>query len=151
MVSGLRPARMADLEAVMLVQAEMALEKCGVNPMETDLSGFRRRCARRIELGRTWVLRNDGHLIFKVDVMAHTPEAMYLEGVWVNPQERRKDYGLRCLTQLGRKLLKQTGSLGVLVDEDNAEAHALYRRAGFKARGCYQSIFLQSQKQVQTT
>ena len=77
--------------------------------------------------------------------MADTPEAIYLEGIWVNPQERGKNYGLRCLTQVARKLLKRTGSLCVLVNENNLKAHAFYRRAGFKPRGSYQSVYLQSQ------
>jgi predicted GNAT family acetyltransferase len=146
---GLRRATIDDLDAVMLVQAEMALEKGGVNPMETDLPGFIRRCARRIELGRTWVLRDNQHLVFKVDIMASTPEATYLEGVWVNPRERGQDYGLRCMTQLARTLLRQTGSICVLVNEKNLKAHALYRRAGFKLRGSYQLIYLQSRPQEQ--
>lgn len=150
MVSGLRQATMGDLEAVMLVQAEMALEKGGVNPMETDLTGFRRRCARRIELGRTWVLRNDHHLIFKVDIMAYTPEAVYLEGLWVNPQERGKDYGLRCLTLVARTLLLKTRSICVLVNENNLKAHALYRRAGFKQRGSFQLVYLKSNQHAGT-
>jgi predicted GNAT family acetyltransferase len=95
-------------------------------------------------------LRHKQHLIFKVDVMAHTPEAMYLEGVWVNPQERGKDYGLRCLTQVGRKLLKQTGSICVLVNENNLKAHALYCRAGFKPRGVFQLVYVQSHQQSST-
>jgi predicted GNAT family acetyltransferase len=148
MVNGLRQATMDDLEAVMLVQAGMALEKGGVNPMDTDLPGFRRRCARRIELGRTWVLRDDQHLIFKVDIMSYTPEAIYLEGIWVNPRERGKDYGLRCLTQVSRSLLLQTSSICVLVNENNLKAHALYRRAGFKQRGSFQLVYLQSQPQA---
>jgi predicted GNAT family acetyltransferase len=150
-VNELRLATMADLEAVMLVQAEMALAEGGVNPMESDLPGFRRRCARRIRLGRIWVWREGNHLIFKVDIMANTPEAIYLEGVWVNQRERRKDYGLRCLTQLSRRLLRQTRSICVLVNENNFKAHGFYRKAGYKARGCYQSVFLQSEAQVQAT
>jgi hypothetical protein len=149
-VSKLRQAKADDLEAVMLVQSEMALAEGGVNPMKTDPLGFRQRYARRIELGRTWVWREDQHLIFKVDIMSETPEATYLEGVWVNPQERNKDYGLRCLTQVGRKLLRQTDSLCVLVNETNLKGHSFYRRAGFKARGCYQSVFVQSRPLVQT-
>jgi ribosomal protein S18 acetylase RimI-like enzyme len=147
MVSELRRATMDDLKAVMLVQAEMALAEGGVNPMETDLPGFRRRCARRIELGRTWVWREDQHLIFKVDIMADTPEAIYLEGIWVNPQERGQGYGLRCLTQVARRLLRETISICVLVNENNLKAHAFYRRAGFKPRAFYQSVFVQSQTQ----
>lgn len=144
MVGGLRRATMAELEAVMLIQAEMALAEGGVNPMKADLPGFRRRCARRIELGRTWVWSEDQRLVFKVDVMADTPEVIYLEGIWVNPIDRGKNYGLRCLTQVGRQLLKQTASICVLVNENNLKAHAFYRRAGFKPRGSYQSVFLQS-------
>ena len=143
-VSGLRQATVDDLELVMLVQAEMAFAEGGVNPMQTDLSGFRRRSARRIELGRTWVWREDQQLIFKVDIMADTPEAIYLEGIWVHPQERGKNYGLRCLSQVGRELLSRTASICVLVNEHKLKAHALYRRAGFKPRGTYQSVYLQS-------
>jgi predicted GNAT family acetyltransferase len=149
-VTGLRQATADDLEAVMVVQAEMALAEGGVNPMEADLLGFRQRCMRRIELGRTWVWRENQQMIFKVDIMADTPEAVYLEGVWVNPRERGKDYGLRCMRQLGRNLLRQTASICVLVNDKNLKAHDLYRRAGFKPRGTFQSIFLQSQSQAQT-
>jgi uncharacterized protein len=144
-VSNLRPATMDDMEMVMQVQAEMALADGGVNPLEGDPLGFRRRCTRRIKLGRTWVWREDQHLIFKVDIMADTPEAIYLEGIWVNPIDRGKHLGIRSLTQLGRNLLKQTGSICVFVNENNWKAHALYRRAGFKPRATYQSVFLKSQ------
>jgi predicted GNAT family acetyltransferase len=147
-VSGLRQAKANDLEMVMLVQAEMALAGGGVNPMETDPVGFRQRCARRIELGRTWVWRENQHLIFKVDVMAHTPETIYLEGIWVNPQDRGKNYAFRCLTQICRDLLTQTDSICVLVNETNFKAHRFYRRAGFKPRGSYQSVYLQSQPEA---
>jgi GNAT superfamily N-acetyltransferase len=148
-VSGLRQATAEDLEAVILVQAEMALAKGGMNPMETDALGFRRRCARRIELGRTWVWREDQRLIFKVDIMADTPEAIYLEGIWVNPLERGKNYGVPCLSQVVRKLLTRTRSICVLVDENDLKTNAFYRRAGFKPRGSYQLLYLQPQTQVQ--
>jgi GNAT superfamily N-acetyltransferase len=149
-VRELRPATMDDLTAVMLVQAEMALAEGGVNPMVTDLPGFRRRCARRIELERTWVWREDEKLMFKVDIMADTPEAIYLEGVWVNPEERGKKYGLRCITQVGRKLLTRTGAICVFANENNLKAHSFYRRAGYKPRGPYQLAYLQSQPQAPT-
>jgi ribosomal protein S18 acetylase RimI-like enzyme len=149
MVSGLRHATLDDLELVMRIHGEMALAEGGVNPMKTDLPGFQRRCARRIELGRTWVYRDGRHLIFKVDIMADTPQAIYLEGIWVNPLDRGRGYGLRCLTQVGRELLKQTGALCVLVNENNLEAQSLYRRAGFQPHGTYQSVFLQSQPRAE--
>ena len=142
-VEGLRLATPDDLELVMPIQAEMAFEESGVNPLERDPDGFRRRCARRIELGRVWVWVEAGRLIFKAEILSETPEVIYLEGIWVNPQERGKGYGLRCMSQLGRELLVRAGSLSMLVNEGNQRALSLYGRAGFKLRGCYDTIFLQ--------
>lgn len=142
-VKGLRLATPDDLELVMPVQAEMAYEESGVNPLERDPEGFRRRCARRIEMGRVWVWVEDGRLIFKADIISETPEVIYIEGVWVNPSERGKGYGLRCMSQLGRELLTRTGSLSMLVNERNSKALSLYSRAGYRLRGCYDTIYLQ--------
>ncbi len=142
-VGGLRLATLDDLELVMPVQAQMAFEESGVNPMETDGVGFRLRCARRIEQGRVWVWVESGQLIFKADIIAETPEVSYVEGVYVNPSERGRGYGLRCISQLGRTLLARTGSVCLLVNEQNLEAQAFYRKAGYKLRSCYDTIFLQ--------
>jgi predicted GNAT family acetyltransferase len=142
-VNGLRLATADDLEMVIPVQAEMAYEESGVNPLERDPEGFRRRCARRIEMGRVWVWVEDGRLMFKAEIISETPEVIYLEGIWVNPAERGKGYGLRCMSQMGRELLGRVGSLSMLVNERNSKALSLYRRAGYKLRGCYDTIYLQ--------
>jgi predicted GNAT family acetyltransferase len=141
-VPGLRLATPADLDLVMPVQAEMAFNESGINPMERDPEGFRRRCLRRIELRRTWVLVQDGELIFKAEVMADTPEAKYLEGIWVSPSHRGTSQGLRCMSQLARNLLLNSNSLCLLVNENNSQAHNFYKRAGYKLRSVYDSIFL---------
>ena len=141
--AGLQQATLDELELVMRVQAEMALAESGVNPMEVDPLGFRQRCARRIEQGRVWVWVEGGRLIFKADILGDTPEVIYLEGVWVNPAERGKGYGLKCMSQLGRTLLARTGSVCVLVNELNPHAQAFYRKAGYKLRSHYDTIFLQ--------
>ena len=141
-VRGLRKATLADLELVMPVQAQMAFEESGVNPMEADPTGFRLRQARRIEQGRVWVWVENDRLIFKADIISETPETTYVEGIYVNPEERGKGYGLRCMTQLGRTLLAHTKSICLLVNEQNHEVHAFYRKAGYKFRSYYDTIFL---------
>lgn len=140
-VNGLRQATLADLAAVMQVQAQMAFEESGVNPLQRDPEGFRQRCARRIEQGRVWVWVEGGRLIFKADIMADTPEVNYLEGVWVNPQERRQGYGLRCMSYLAEKLLTKTKSITVLVNQRAWESHAFYRRAGYQFSSYYDTIY----------
>lgn len=138
----LRPATLDDLEQVMPVHALLAFEESGINPMERDPEGFRRRCARRIEQGRTWVCAENGKVVFKADVVSDTPEAVYVEGVWVSPEVRGRGLGLRCMSQLTRTLLVNAGSICVLVNEKNERAMSLYRKSGLKLRGHYDTIFL---------
>ena len=141
-VEGLRRATLDDLDEIAPVQAEMAEMESGINPLEVDPEGFRARCARRIEMGRVWVLEEDGKLIFKADVQADTPDVIYLEGVWVDPLHRGKGIGRKCMRHLCRDLLTRTKSVCVLVNEENARAHTFYRMCNFKVRGVYDSIFL---------
>ncbi|MCA1634764.1 MAG: GNAT family N-acetyltransferase [Acidobacteria bacterium] len=141
-VPGLRLATPDDLQQVMVVQGQMAFEECGVNPMETDPEGFRRRCARRIEQGRVWVWIEGDRLIFKADIISDTPDVIYVEGVWVAPEERGQGYGSRCLSQLSRDLLSRAGAITLLVNKKNPEAAAFYRRAGYKAASHYDTIYL---------
>ena len=141
-VEGLRLATPDDLDQIVPVQAGMAEFESGINPLEVDPQGFRARCARRIQMGRVWVLVDDGKLLFKADIQADTPDVIYLEGVWVNPSERGKGIGRKCFRQLSRDLLSRTKSVCVLVNEEHQRAHTFYRMCNFKVRGIYDSIFL---------
>lgn len=141
-VPGLRLAAPDDLEQVMAINDAMAIMECGISPFERDPEGFRQRTMRRIELGRIWVWTEQERMIFKSDVLAVTPEAIYLEGVAVNAQERGKGYGLRCLSQLSRNLLAQTESLCLVVNEQAKGARAFYRKAGYRVCGFYDTIYL---------
>jgi uncharacterized protein len=141
----LRLATLDELDMVAYAHAQIAFAENGVNPLEKDPEGFLARCARRITNGKTWVLVEDGQLIFKADIAADTPDVIYLEGVWVDPQERNKGYGLRCMSQLLRELLPRTKAICLLVNEDFQEAQAFYRRAGFQMISRYDTIFLQDE------
>jgi uncharacterized protein len=142
-VLGLRRATLLDLELLLPVQAQMASEESGVNPVERDPNGFRLRCARRIEQNRVWVLIEHGRLIFKADIMSETPEVVYLEGIYVAPEDRGNGIGRRSLSQLTRQLLARTKAVSLLVNEQNQMASSFYLQAGFKLRAHYDTIFLQ--------
>jgi predicted GNAT family acetyltransferase len=141
-VTSLRQATLDDLALVMTINAELAAEECGVNPLRRDALGFRQRTARRIEQDRVWVWVESDRLIFKADIVADTPEAVYLEGIYVDPRERRKGYGLRCLTQLSRILLARTEAVCLIVNEEQKEAQAFYRKAGYSQVSDYDTIYL---------
>ncbi|MCA1613875.1 MAG: GNAT family N-acetyltransferase [Acidobacteria bacterium] len=123
----------------------MAFAESGVHPLEIDAEGFRRRCARRIEQGRTWVKTEAGRVVFKAEIQSETERVVYLEGVYVAPEARGLGVGLNCLSQLCRQTLARVPAVCLLVNEENREAHALYRRAGFTQEGVYDTIFLEKE------
>ncbi len=141
-VRGLRTATLDDIETVVAAHAEMAFEESGVDPVKHDPHGFRRRCGRRIGQGRVWVLTDGRRLIFKADIISETPRVIYVEGVYVRPEERGRGYGFRCVSQLGAALLARTEAICLLVNEQNIIAQNLYRKAGYEFRGCYDTIFI---------
>jgi len=145
----LRPAKASELELVMPVQAQLAFMESGVDPMEVDPHGFRERCLRRIEQGRTWVVVEKGELIFKADVISKTAEVNYLEGVWLRETCRHKNLGTRFMSGLMRRLLKDTKSICLLVNETNEWALGFYRKCGFHFRATYETIFLPRKEPVQ--
>jgi predicted GNAT family acetyltransferase len=141
-VQGLRLARIDDLDLIVPVHARTAFEESGINPLDVDPEGFRQRCIRRIEQGKTWVWIENGKLIFKAEIVTDSPDVIYLEGVDVHPDERGKGYGLRCIAQLTTMLLERTHSVVLLVNEEKKAAQSFYAKAGYELIGYYDTIFL---------
>ncbi len=140
--SGLRPAMAKELELVMPVQAELAFAESGINPMQVDPNGFRARCLRRIEQQRTWVVVEDDRLIFKADVISKTSPVFYLEGIWTREDRRHNGNSVKFMNELTHKLLEDTKSICLLVNETNKTAQSFYRKCGFRFRATYETIFL---------
>ena len=142
-ISGLRLATLDDLESVVRVNAEMAQAESGSSPLERDPDGFRARTATRIARGRHWIWMEDGKVLFKADILADTPEVVYLEGIYVDPSQRCKGYGSTCLSQLGRKLLRRTGSICLTLNASKEKTRNFYSKAGYSLRSYYDTIYLQ--------
>lgn len=143
-VRGLRQATLDDLENVIKVNSELAEAESGSSPLKRDPEGFRKRTAQRISRGRHWVWMQDGKLLFKADIIADTPEVIYLEGIYVEPAERGKGYGSMCLSQLGRLLLQRTGSICLTLNATKEKTKNFYTNAGFALRSYYDTIYLQT-------
>jgi Predicted acetyltransferase len=141
-VGGLRPATLGDLDKVLAVNASMAFQEAGTSPLQNDPGGFRARTARRIEQGRIWVWTDIDRLMFKADIVAQTPQVTYLEGVHIHAEERRRGYGLRCLTSLSSILLERSDSICLTVNEKNKNALKFYEKAGYQFHSHYETIYL---------
>jgi uncharacterized protein len=141
-VPGLRRATAAELMPVAEAHALVAFEESGINPLEKDREGYLKRVLRRVEQGRVWVVFDEDKLVFKADVIAETSDVMYLEGIYVNAENRGKGLAANCLSQLSRILLEKVKYVCLLSNVDFCQAHSAYLKAGFKSRDCCVTMFV---------
>lgn len=138
--TGLRPARLADLERLIPACASAHELELGVDPIARDADGFRWRTEAQIEDGRSWLWVDRDVILFKAEASAWTPQAVQLQQVWTDPKARRHGYATRGLRDLIRLLLRTTPTVTLFVRRENAPAIALYERAGMQRVLEYRSI-----------
>ena len=137
-----RLAKPEEVEQVAEAHAEVAFMESGINPMEKDREGFLKRCLTRIEKGRTFVVFEDGKLLFKIDVVAENDDVAYLEGFYVAPEARGRGIGSKCLSQVGLQLLNRVQHVCGLSNVKFEKVHQTVARAGFKNTDSCQTIFV---------
>ena len=138
--TGLRPARLADLDRLVPACAAAHELELGIDPLERDADAFRWRTAAQIEDGRSWVWLEDGVVLFKAEASAWTPEAVQVSQVWTDPEARGRGHGLRGMRDLCRRLLVKTPTVTLFVRTDNAAAIGLYERLGMRKVLEYRSV-----------
>jgi len=140
--SGLRDARLDDLDRLLPACSAAHVGEIGVDPMRRDPEGFRWRTRAQIEEGRSWLWVEDGVILFKAEASAWTPSAVQLQQVWVDPVARRQGFGARGLRDLCRRLLARVPTVCLFVRADNAPAIRLYETIGMQHALDYRSVLL---------
>ena len=138
--TGLRPARLFDLDLLVPACADAHREEIGVDPLKRDAEGFRWRTRQQIEEGRSWLWFEEGVIRFKAEASAWTPAAVQLQQVWVDPQARRHGYARRALADLCRLLLEQVPAVCLFVRPENAPAIRVYEAIGMERTISYRSL-----------
>jgi uncharacterized protein len=138
--SALRPARLADLDVLVVAAGAAYREEVGVDAYARDPALFEWRTRAQIEEGRSWVWAEEGRILFKAEASAWTPEAVQLQQVWVEPELRGQGFGKRGLADLCRLLLTTTPAVCLFVRPENAPAIALYDSVGMHRTITYRSL-----------
>jgi GNAT superfamily N-acetyltransferase len=138
--TGLRAARLLDLEVLVPACAAAHQEEIGIDPLRRDAEGFRWRTRQQIEEGRSWLWMEEGVILFKAEASAWTPAAVQLQQVWVDPQARRRGYARRALSDLCRLLLEQVPTVCLFVRPENDPALRLYDSIGMTRELTYRSL-----------
>jgi uncharacterized protein len=138
--TGLRPARLLDLQLLVPACAAAHREEIGIDPLRRDPDTFRWRTRQQIEEGRSWLWIEDGLIRFKAEASAWTPSAVQLQQVWVDPEARRRGDGRRGLSDLCRLLLEQVPTVCLFVRPENTPALRLYDSIGMMRELTYRSL-----------
>ena len=137
-----RTARPEEIEQIAEAHAEVAFIESGMDPMARDREGFLDRVARRIEKGRTFVVFEDGRLLFKADIIAEADGIVYLEGIYVAPECRGKGIGPKCLSKLNLLLLERADKVCMLSNVRFEHAHKSFQKAGYRVTGRCTTLFV---------
>jgi RimJ/RimL family protein N-acetyltransferase len=140
--TGLRPAKVSDLDLLVPACATAHQVELGIDPLDRDAEGFRWRTRAQIEEGRSWLWVEDGVILFKAEASAWTPEAVQLQQVWTDPKARRAGYASRGLRDLVRLLLERVPRVCLFVRADNEPAIRLYETVGMEHVLDYRSVLL---------
>ncbi len=138
--TGLRAARLDDLELLVPACAAAHAEEIGIDPLARDPQGFRWRTRAQIEEGRSWVWLEDGVILFKAEASAWTPAAVQLQQVWVDPAVRNRGNAQRGMRDLCRLLLAEVPSVCLFVRPENAPALRVYEAVGMRRVLTYRSL-----------
>ncbi|MFN3601843.1 MAG: GNAT family N-acetyltransferase [Dietzia sp.] len=131
-LGGIRAATLVEFEPVLAVAAAMYREELGSDPFAVG-SGipFRRRVARSLVRGRTWVgVDDDGEVFFKADVAAVSAWSAQIQGVWVRPGRRGAGLGTGGIAAVCAALQSSRLTPSLVVNGSNTAARSTYRRVG---------------------
>jgi ribosomal protein S18 acetylase RimI-like enzyme len=138
--SGLRPARLRDLDLLVRSSAAAFLEEVGIDAYARDPALFEWRTRTQIEEDRSWVWERDGKIFFKAEASAWTESAVQLQQVWVEPELRGHGYAKQGLADLCRLLLESTPAVCLFVRPENEPAIRLYESLAMRRVGSYRSL-----------
>ncbi|MGP9537815.1 GNAT family N-acetyltransferase [Brachybacterium sp. AOP43-C2-M15] len=135
--SRLRAALPGEEGAVFPAAVAMFREEVGVDPLAGDGGrSYRGRIAELIRQRRTYVVVEDGVVLFKADVGALFGAVAQIHGVWVRPDHRGQGLGRAAMAELVRQVRRDHApQVSLYVNDFNDPARRAYAASGFRQVG----------------
>ncbi len=127
----LRLATESDLGQLIPMAAACVKELMHRDPLEEDPAGFEIRVRQRVRSHRTYVLEEQGRLVFKLDVGSRSQFGAELENLYTVPAQRRRGHATLCLGQISRFLMSSLPRLTVRIDEASPRFAEIARKVGY--------------------
>ncbi len=138
-----RPARPEEVDLVLPAAEHMFTAEIGYRPYTGSNRGYRASLAGLIARGHTYVVVEDGEVVFKADVGSLALGCAQLQGVWVAPRLRGRGLAVPMLAAVLEQVMAGSAPLvSLYVNDFNAAARATYDRLGFREVGAFSTVLL---------
>lgn len=138
-----RPARADEVDIVMPAAAHMFTAEIGYAPYTGSPRSYRGSLAALIARGHTYVVVDDGEVIFKTDIGSLALGCAQLQGVWLAPRLRGQGLAVPMLAAVMEQVMAGPAPLvSLYVNDFNAAALATYERLGFAPVGDFTTVLL---------
>jgi predicted GNAT family acetyltransferase len=138
-----RPARPDEVDLVLPAAEHMFTAEIGYPPYTGSGRGYRASLSALIARGHTFVVVEDGEVVFKTDVGSLALGAAQLQGVWLTPRLRGQGLATPMLASVVEQVMLGPAPLITLyVNDFNVAARATYERLGFREVGDFSTVLL---------
>jgi len=137
-----RPALIRELDILLPACVSMFTEEVGVSPVVgSSEQSYRNRIADLINHRRIFTRIDNGQVTFKAEIGVQTQWVSQIQGVWVPPQLRGRNFGkagMAATLSLTRKYFSPIASL--YVNDYNHRAQAVYKSVGFQEHSTFATV-----------
>ncbi|CAN7488878.1 GNAT family N-acetyltransferase [Knoellia sp. LjRoot47] len=138
-----RPARASEVDIVLPAAAHMFTAEIGYAPYSGSSRSYRGSLASLIARGHTYVVVEDGEVVFKTDIGSLALGCAQLQGVWLAPHLRGQGLAVPMLASVMEQVMAGPAPLvSLYVNDFNAPALATYDALGFAPVGDFTTVLL---------
>ena len=138
-----RPARADEVDLVLPAAAHMFEAEIGYPPYSGTGAAYRSALLSLIDRGHTWVVVEQGRVVFKADVGSVALGCAQLQGVWLDPDLRGQGLAVPLMASVVEQVMQTRARWVTLyVNDFNEAARATYRHVGFEDVGTFSTVLL---------
>ena len=137
-----KPVVARDLEVVLPACVSMFTEEVGISPVVGSSEQiYRARISDLIQQRKMFARIDKSQVTFKAEIGVATEQVCQIQGVWVPPHLRGRNYGkagMAAVVDLTRKYFAPMVSL--YVNDYNERARAVYKSVGFQEHSTFATV-----------
>jgi predicted GNAT family acetyltransferase len=138
-----RPATVGEIDLVMPAAAHMFEGEIGYPPYSGSGAAYRSALLALIERGHTYVVVEDGEVVFKADLGSVALGCAQIQGVWLAPRLRGQGLSVPAMAAVVEQVMTTRARWVTLyVNDFNESARATYRHVGFEDVGVFSTVLL---------